>query len=90
MSSGEDILIEPRRPRGQDVRMIHIPACISDFDDIFDAGRAPDKVGKTVQQREGFVSELERRTREFQGRAQLVFLFRLTVCSNRCQSKLLR
>jgi hypothetical protein len=77
ISSGEDILIEPRRVRGQDVRMIHIPAGISDFEDIFDADDASDKIGKTVQERETFVSELEPRTREFQGRAQLAFLRRL-------------
>lgn len=77
ISSGEDILIEPRRVRGQDVRMIHIPAGISDFEDIFDADDASDKIGKTVQQRETFVSELEPRTREFQGRVQLAFLRRL-------------
>ena len=74
ISSGEDILIEPRRVRGQDVRMIHIPAGISDFEDIFDADDASDKIGKTVQQRETSVSELESRTREFQGCAQSIFL----------------
>ena len=47
--------------------MIHIPACISDFDDIFDADNAVDKVGKTVAEREAFVRELEAHTREFQG-----------------------
>ena len=77
ISSGEDILIEPRRVRGQDVRMIYIPAGISDSEDIFDADDASDKIGKTVQERETFVSELEPRTREFQGRAQLAFLRRL-------------
>jgi hypothetical protein len=77
MSSGEDILIEARHVRGQDVRMVHIPACISDFDDIFDADDAFAKVGKTVKEREQFVSELEARTREFQGCALLAFLHRL-------------
>jgi hypothetical protein len=77
MSSGEDILIEARHVRGQDVRMIHIPACISDFDDIFDADDASTKVGKTVEEREQFVSELEARTREFQGCALLAFLHEL-------------
>ena len=37
ISSGEDVLIEARQVRGQDVRMIHIPACVSNLDDIFDS-----------------------------------------------------
>ena len=77
LSSGEDILIEGRRVRGQDVRMIHIPACISDFQDIFDAHNASSIVGKTVEEREDFVSKLEHRTRKFQGVAQLAFLRQL-------------
>jgi putative DNA primase/helicase len=75
ISSGEDILIEPRRVRGQDVRMIHVPACISDFDDIFDADDAADTVGTTVQERETFVTKLATSTRKFQGRALLEFVF---------------
>jgi hypothetical protein len=46
MSSGEDILIEPRKVRGQDVRMIHLPACISEFDDISTLTMRPIKSGK--------------------------------------------
>jgi hypothetical protein len=57
--------------------MIHIPSCISDFDDIFDAHNASSVVGKTVEEREVFVSTLEHRTREFQGVAQLAFLRQL-------------
>src|SRR5262249_41426108 len=74
LSSGEDILIEARRVRGQDVRMIHIPACVSDFDDIFDGNKACDCIGHSIKEREKFVSELEARTRQFQGTAQRSFL----------------
>jgi hypothetical protein len=74
MSSGEDVLIEGRRVRGQDVRLIHMPAAISDLQDIFDADNASSVVGKTVEEREVFVSKLEHRTRKFQGVAQLAFL----------------
>jgi putative DNA primase/helicase len=77
MSSGEDVLIEGRRVRGQDVRLIHMPAEISDLQDIFDADNASNTVGETVGEREHFVSEFEQRTREFQGVAQLAFLRRL-------------
>ena len=70
-------MIEQRHVRRQDVRMIHMPACISDFDDIFDADDSSAIVGKTVEQREQFVSELEARTREFQGCALVAFLHRL-------------
>jgi hypothetical protein len=62
---------------GQDVRLIQIPACVSDFGDIFDAENAPEIVGQTTDQRENFVSTLEASTRQFQGIAQLDFLRKL-------------
>jgi hypothetical protein len=73
-STGEDVLHVGQRLRGQDVRLIQIPACVSDYDDIFDAENAPEIVGKTTDQREGFVNTREASTYKFQGAALLEFL----------------
>jgi hypothetical protein len=63
--------------RGVDVRMIHIPACISDRDDIWDSPWASQAVGDTVEEREKFVAGLEAATFELQGIAQVEFLRQL-------------
>jgi putative DNA primase/helicase len=77
LSSGEDALIPRRRVRGLDVRMIHIPACISKFEDIFDSNYAARIVGRTMGQRERFVAAHESATLKYQGVAHRVFLRRL-------------
>jgi hypothetical protein len=60
---------------GEEVRMIDIPACISDFEDIFD-GWAAFEVGETLAEREKFVTELEAATAELQGTAFVEYLLR--------------
>ena len=87
LSSGEDVLPVAGQIRGQDVRLIQIPACVSDFRDIFDANDATAKVGHAVDQREKFVIRLEAATRQFQGIAQLEFL-RLLVNDSDADKKL--
>jgi hypothetical protein len=73
LSTGEEALHIGRRLRGQDVRLIQIPACVSEYDDIF-AENASDIVGKTTSQREKFVNGREAATRQFQGVALVEFL----------------
>jgi uncharacterized protein (DUF927 family) len=46
VSTGEDFLHIGRRLRGQDVRLMQFPACVSEHDDIFDADNASDIIGK--------------------------------------------
>jgi hypothetical protein len=41
--------------RGEEVRMINVRACVSDMQDIFDGENARTGVGRTVEQRRGFV-----------------------------------
>ena len=87
LSTGEDVLQTGRRLRGQDVRLTQILACVSERDDIFDAKKAPEFVGKTTGQREEFVHKLEKATHTFQGFALLEFLLRL-VNDNNADQKL--
>lgn len=87
LSSGEDVLPVDGQVRGQDVRLIQIPACTSAFGDIFDANDATTKVGNAVDQREKFVIRLEAATRQLQGVAQLEFL-RLLVNDSDADNKL--
>jgi putative DNA primase/helicase len=87
LSSGEDVLPVEGQIRGQDVRLIQIPACASAFGDIFDSNDAATKIGHAVDQREKFVIGLEAATRQFQGVAQLEFL-RLLVNDNDADNKL--
>ena len=77
ISTGEDVLPVDGQIRGQDVRLIQIPACSSELGDLFDAKDASTKVGNTVDQREEFVVTLERTARQFQGIAQVDFLRQL-------------
>jgi putative DNA primase/helicase len=74
LSTGEDVLQVGRRLSGQDVRLIQIPACVSDSDDIFDPENASEIVGKTTDQRERFVNTREAATYKFQGVALIEFL----------------
>ena len=87
VSSGEDVLPVGGQIRGQDVRLIQIPACVSSFGDIFDANHATAKVGNSVEQRESFVIRLEAATRQFQGIAHLEFV-RLLVDDSDADRKL--
>ena len=63
----------PRRVRGQEVRMIDVPACVSEMQDVFD-GDSRSKVGKTVEQRRRFVEKQERLARQYQGEALRAYL----------------
>jgi hypothetical protein len=63
-----------RRIRGEEVRMINVRACVSDMEDIFDGPKASKVVGKTVEQRRGFVEELEQHAVMYQGEAFRAYL----------------
>jgi hypothetical protein len=63
-----------RRIRGEEVRMINVPACVSDKEDIFDGPKASKAVGRTVEERRGFVEELERNAVMYQGEAFRAYL----------------
>jgi uncharacterized protein (DUF927 family) len=73
LSTSEDPLWEsskgPRRVRGEEVRMINVPACVSDMGDIFDSPDAAREVGATVDQRRRFVEDQEIQTLQYQGEA---------------------
>jgi hypothetical protein len=64
----------PRRIRGEEVRMIDVPACVSEMQDVFDGKHARAKVGKTVEQRRQFVENQERLARQYQGEALRAYL----------------
>jgi hypothetical protein len=64
----------PRRVRGQEVRMIDVPACVSEMQDVFDGEHARSKVGKTVERRRRFVENQERLARQYQGEALRAYL----------------
>jgi Domain of unknown function (DUF927) len=63
-----------RRIRGEEVRMIDVPACVSEMQDVFDGKHARAKVGKTVEQRGRFVENQERFASRFQGEALRAYL----------------
>ena len=48
---------ERRRVRGEEVRMINVPACVSDKSDIFDGSNADARVGSTLEERVRFRRE---------------------------------
>lgn len=77
LSTGEDVLHVGSRLRGQDSRLIQIPACVSDHDDILDGKDVYKLIGRTTDQREQFVHEQEAATYKYQGIALLAFLERL-------------
>jgi hypothetical protein len=78
LASGEDTLFEPgSKMRGEDVRMIHIPADTSELGDIFDGMNANEIAGATVNERNKYVDALEKATFNFQGRALRAFVRRL-------------
>ena len=79
----------PRRIRGEEVRMIDLPACVSATQDVFDGTHAREKVGKTVERRRRFVENQERLTRQYQGEALRVYLAK-RVSDKAAQSNLKR
>jgi Domain of unknown function (DUF927) len=80
LSTSEDSLwahlnrVGRRRIRGEEVRMINVPACVSDKEDIFDGPKASKAVGETVEQRRDFVVELERNSVTYQGEVFRAYL----------------
>jgi putative DNA primase/helicase len=82
LSTSEDPLWDhldrsgPRPIRGEEARMIDVPACVSDMQDIFDGKHARPKVGETVEQRRLFVEDQERLTKKYQGEALRAYLER--------------
>jgi hypothetical protein len=80
LSTSEDPLWEhldrfgPRRIRGEEVRMIDVPACVSDMQDIFDGEHARARLGETVGQRRRFVEDQERLALKYQGEALRAYL----------------
>ena len=57
------------RVRGEEVRMINVPACVSDKSDIFDGPNADARVGSTLEERLDFVEKQEKFTHDYQGEA---------------------
>jgi hypothetical protein len=80
LSTSEDPLWDhldkngPHRVRGEEARMINVPACVSDMQDCFDGKHALAKVGKTVEQRRRFVEAQERLTKKYQGEPLRAYL----------------
>jgi putative DNA primase/helicase len=80
LSTSEDPLWDhlnkngPRRVRGEEVRMLDVPACVSKMQDVFDGKHARAKVGKTVERRRRFVENQERLARQYQGEALRAYL----------------
>ena len=65
---------ERRRVRGEEVRLINVPACVSDKGDIFDGPNADDRVGSTLAERLDFVEKQEKFTQDYQGEAFRTYL----------------
>jgi hypothetical protein len=79
----------PRRIRGEEVRMVDVPACVSDMQDIFDGEHAHAIVGETVEQRRRFVEDQERLARKYQGEALRAYLAK-RVCDKTAKATLKR
>jgi putative DNA primase/helicase len=65
---------ERGRVRGEEVRMINVPACVSDKSDIFDGSNADARVGSTLEERLDFVEKQEKLTLDYQGEAFRTYL----------------
>ena len=63
-----------RQVRGEEVRMVNIPACVSSMKDVFDGENADDKVGTTVEGRRKYVEALEKAALEHQGKPYRAYL----------------
>jgi uncharacterized protein (DUF927 family) len=85
LSTSEDPLWESgdingqARARGEQVRMIDVPACVSDQNDIFDGPNADKRVGTTLEERVRFVEKQEKRTLKYQGKAYRKYLKQLAM-----------
>jgi hypothetical protein len=62
------------RVRGEQVRMIDVPACVSRMEDVFDGPGAGKVVGATLEQRIRYVERQERLTLDYQGEAFRTYL----------------
>jgi putative DNA primase/helicase len=80
LSTSEDPIwqqiIKPKRRcvRGEEVRLINVPACVSDKGDIFDGPNADERVGSTLEKRLDFVEKQENFTQDYQGEAFRTYL----------------
>ena len=63
-----------RSPRGEEVRMIDVPACISSMEDVFDGPEVVRVVGNSIDDRRKFAEALERRAQKYQGEAFRAYL----------------
>ncbi len=62
------------RVRGEEVRMIDVPACVSRMGDVFDGPGAGKVIGATLEQRIRYVERQERVTLDYQGEAFRTYL----------------
>jgi hypothetical protein len=62
------------RVRGEEVRMIDVPACVSKNDDIFDGPNADAHIGSTLEKRVRFVESREKMTLDYKGEALRAYL----------------
>jgi hypothetical protein len=62
------------RVRGEEMRMIDVPACVSKNGDIFDGPNADAQIGPTLEDRLQFVERQEKLTLEYQGEALRAYL----------------
>jgi hypothetical protein len=78
LSTSEDPLWDymGRTPRGQEVRMMDIPALVSEMNDVFDGKNAAMKIGTTVEDRGAFVESQQLLTIKYQGEALRAYLTR--------------
>jgi hypothetical protein len=60
--------------RGEEVRMIDVPACVSRMDDVFDVPGAEKVIGATLEKRLRYVEHQERLTLDYQGEAFRTYL----------------
>ena len=62
------------RVRGEEMRMIDVPACVSKNGDIFDGQNADAYVGSTLEERVQFVEKHEKWSLDYQGEALRAYL----------------
>jgi Domain of unknown function (DUF927) len=62
------------RVRGEEMRMIDVPACVSKNNDIFDGQNADAHVGSTLEERVQFVEKHEKWSLDYQGEALRAYL----------------
>lgn len=62
------------RLRGEEVRLIDLPAVSAGAVDIFDGRKAPGKIGASIEARRAKVQEIERSCKRQQGHAHVAFI----------------